>query len=121
MADQVLEAVDTRTGNEPRPGSEVMLPGIPVNDGGGQEAQGLSGAMLTGGELLVTPHFALTSRTVGGGLLSHAAEGFRDRGFSGSLSWQQQPDSDPWVPHHIPIGWSLTRPDDGESSRRPSM
>ena len=30
----------------------------------------------------------------GRGLLSHATEGFRDRGFSGSLSWQQQPDSD---------------------------
>ena len=30
----------------------------------------------------------------GRGLLSHAAEGFRDQGFSGSLSWQQQPDSD---------------------------
>ena len=40
-----------------------------------------------------------TSRTYtvelrGRGLLSHAAEGFRDHGFSGSLSWQQQPDSD---------------------------
>ena len=29
-----------------------------------------------------------------GGLLTHAAEGFRDQGFSGSLSWQQRPDSD---------------------------
>ena len=28
------------------------------------------------------------------GLLPHAAEGFRDQGCSGSLSWQQQPDSD---------------------------
>ena len=30
----------------------------------------------------------------GRGLLTHAAEGFRDQGFSGSLSWQQRPDSD---------------------------
>ena len=30
----------------------------------------------------------------GRGLLSHAAEGFRDQGFSGSLSWQQRPESD---------------------------
>ncbi len=30
----------------------------------------------------------------GRGLLSHETEGFQDRGFSGSLSWQQQPDSD---------------------------
>ena len=70
MADQVLEAVDTRMGSEPRPGSEVMLAGIPVGDGGGQEAQGLSGATLTGSELLANSSFALTSRTVGSGLLS---------------------------------------------------
>ena len=30
----------------------------------------------------------------GRGLLTHAAEGFRDQGFSGSLCWQQRPDSD---------------------------
>ena len=30
----------------------------------------------------------------GRGLLTHAADGFQDRGFSGSLSWRQRPDSD---------------------------
>ena len=40
------------------------------------------------------PVRGLQAELRGRGLLSHAAEGFRDQGFSGSLSWQQQPDSD---------------------------
>ena len=34
VADQVLDAVDTRLRSTPRPGSEVMLAGIPVGDSG---------------------------------------------------------------------------------------
>lgn len=33
-------------------------------------------------------------RVRGRALLPHATDGFRDQGFSGSLSWRQQPDSD---------------------------
>ena len=75
VADQVLEAVDTQMGSEPRPGSEVMLAGIPVGDGGGQDAQGLTVATLTGRELLANSSFALTSRSAGGGLLSFWGRG----------------------------------------------
>ena len=75
VADQVLEAMDTRMGSEPGPGSEVTLAGLPVGDGGEQEARGLAVATLTGRELLANSSFALTSRTAGGGLLSFWGRG----------------------------------------------
>ena len=62
------------------------------HDGG--DAETGFGLDLGGGIVLSHPERGLQAELRGRGLLSHAAEGFRDRGFSGSLSWQQQPDSD---------------------------
>ena len=61
-------------------------------DGG--DAETGFGLDLGGGISLASPNHGLAAELRGRGLLSHAAEGFKDRGFSGSLSWQQQPDSD---------------------------
>ena len=61
-------------------------------DGG--DAETGFGLDLGGGIVLSHPQRGLQAELRGRGLLSHAAEGFRDQGFSGSLSWQQQPDSD---------------------------
>ena len=61
-------------------------------DGG--DAETGFGLDLGGGIVLSHPVRGLQAELHGRGLLSHAAEGFRDQGFSGSLSWQQQPDSD---------------------------
>ena len=47
-----------------------------------------------GGITLASPEHGLAAELWGRRLLSHGAEGFQDRGFSGSLSWRQQPDSD---------------------------
>ena len=62
------------------------------HDGG--DAETGFGLDLGGGIVLSHPERGLQAELRGRGLLSHAAEGFRDRGFSGSLSWQQRPDSD---------------------------
>ena len=62
------------------------------HDGG--DAETGFGLDLGGGIVLSHPERGLQAELRGRGLLSHAAEDFRDRGFSGSLSWQQQPDSD---------------------------
>ena len=61
-------------------------------DGG--DAETGFGLDLGGGITLSHPARGLQVEVRGRGLLSHAAEGFRDQGFSGSLSWQRQPDSD---------------------------
>ena len=61
-------------------------------DGG--DAETGFGLDLGGGIALSHPERGLQAEVRGRGLLSHAAEGFRDQGFSGSLSWQQRPDSD---------------------------
>ena len=61
-------------------------------DGGDGDAG--FGLDLGGGITLSHPSHGLQAELRGRGLLSHAAEGFRDRGFSGSLSWRQRPDSD---------------------------
>ena len=62
------------------------------HDGGNAETG--FGLDLGGGITLSHPARGLQAEVRGRGLLTHAAEGFRDQGFSGSLSWQQQPDSD---------------------------
>ena len=49
---------------------------------------------LGGGIALSHPQCGLEIDLRGRALLSHAAEDCRDRGFSGSLSWRQKPDSD---------------------------
>ena len=73
----------------------VLTPSLELGlrlDGG--DAETGFGLDLGGGIVLSHPQRGLQAELRGRGLLSHAAEGFRDRGFSGSLSWQQQPDSD---------------------------
>ena len=84
----------------PDAGSEAgagatLTPSLEVglrHDGG--DAETGFGLDLGGGIVLSHPERGLQAEVRGRGLLSHPAEGFRDRGFSGSLSWQQQPDSD---------------------------
>ena len=61
-------------------------------DGG--DAETGFGLDLGGGITLSHPARGLQAELRGRGLLTHAAEGFRDQGCSGSLSWQQRPDSD---------------------------
>ena len=62
------------------------------HDGG--DAETGFGLDLGGGFTLSHPARGLQAEVRGRGLLTHVAEGFRDQGFSGSLSWQQRPDSD---------------------------
>ena len=75
--------------------SATLTPSLEVelrHDGG--DAETGFGLDLGGGIVLSHTERGLQAEVRGRGLLSHAAEGFRDRGFSGSLSWQQRPDSD---------------------------
>ena len=77
-------------------------------DGG--DAETGFGLDLGGGITLSHPARGLQAEVRGRGLLTHAAEGFRDQGFSGSLSWQQQPASD------LGAALSLTQTMGGSSS-----
>ena len=73
----------------------VLTPSLELGlryDGG--DAETGFGLDLGGGILLSHPEHGLQAEVRGRSLLSHAADGFQDRGFSGSLSWQQQPASD---------------------------
>ena len=58
---------------------------------------------LGGGFTLSHPVWGLEAELRGRGLLTHVAQGFRDHGFSGSLSWRQRPDS------HLGAALSLTQ------------
>ena len=95
-----LEAQRPITLGHPESSSEagsgaVLTPSLELGlrlDGG--DAETGFGLDLGGGIVLSHPQRGLQAELRGRGLLSHAAEGFRNRGFSGSLSWQQQPDSD---------------------------
>ena len=78
------------------------------HDGG--DAETGFGIDLGGGIVLSHPDRGLEAELRGRGLLSHAAEGFRDRGFSASLSWRQKPDSD------LGAALSLTRTMGGSAS-----
>ena len=49
---------------------------------------------LGGGFTLSHPVWGLQAELRGRGLLTQLAQGFRDHGFSGSLSWRQRPDSE---------------------------
>ena len=62
------------------------------HDGG--DAETGFGLDLGGGILLSAAEQGLAAELRGRALLSHAADGFRDQGFSGSLSWHQEPASD---------------------------
>ena len=89
----------------------ILTPSLELglrHDGG--DAETGFGLDLGGGIVLSHPERGLQAEVRGRGLLSHAAEGFRDRGFSGSLSWQQQPDSD------LGAALSLTQTMGGSSS-----
>ena len=77
-------------------------------DGG--DAETGFGIDLGGGVTLSSPDHGWEMELRGRGLLSHAADGFRDRGLSASLSWQQQPDS------HLGAALSLTQTVGGASS-----
>ena len=82
-------------GNPESGSGATLTPSLEVglrHDGG--DAETGFGLDLGGGIVLSHPERGLQAEVRGRGLLSHAAEGFRDRGFSGSLSWQQRPDSD---------------------------
>ena len=73
----------------------VLTPSLELglrHDGG--DAETGFGLDLGGGMVLSHPERGLEVELRGRGLLTHAAEGFQDRGFSGSLSWRQKPDSD---------------------------
>ena len=95
-----MEAQRPITLGNPDSGTEegsgaVLTPSLELglrHDGG--DAETGFGLDLGGGIVLSHPQRGLEVEVRGRGLLSHAAEGFRNRGFSGSLSWQQQPDSD---------------------------
>ena len=78
------------------------------HDGG--DAETGFGIDLGGGIVLSHPERGLEAELRGRGLLSHAAEGFRDRGFSASLSWRQKPESD------LGAALSLTRTMGGSAS-----
>ena len=89
----------------------VLIPSLEMglrHDGG--DAETGFGLDLGGGIVLSHPQRGLQAELRGRGLLSHAVEGFRDQGFSGSLSWQQQPDSD------LGAALSLTQTMGGSSS-----
>ena len=73
----------------------VLTPSLELglrHDGG--DAETGFGLDLGGGIVFSHPQRGLQVEVRRRGLLTHAAEGFRDRGFSGSLSWQQRPDSE---------------------------
>ena len=81
--------------------------GLRHDEGDAETGFGLD---LGGGIVLSHPQRGLQAELRGRGLLSHAAAGFRDQGFSASLSWQQRPDSD------LGAALSLTQTMGGSSS-----
>ena len=76
-------------------GGTILTPSLEVgvrHDGG--DAETGFGLDLGGGLALSAPGLGLQAELRGRGLLSHESKGFRERGFSGSLAWQQKPGSD---------------------------
>ena len=73
----------------------VLTPRLEVgvrHDGG--DAETGFGLDLGAGLALSDPARGLKAELRGRGLLSHESKGFRERGFSGALAWQQRPSSD---------------------------
>ena len=62
------------------------------HDGG--DAETGFGMDVGGGLVLSDPQRGLEADIQGRGLLTHESSGFRERGFSGALSWHQKPGSD---------------------------
>ena len=82
-------------GNQEASNGATLTPSLELglrHDGG--DAETGFGLDLGGGIVLSAPEQGLAAELRGRALLSHAAEGFRDQGFSGSLSWHQEPASD---------------------------
>ena len=76
-------------------GGAVLTPYMEAgvrHDGG--DAETGFGLDLGGGLTLADPKNGLQAEIRGRGLLSHQSRGFRELGFSGALSWQQNPSSD---------------------------
>ena len=76
-------------------GGTVLTPSLEVglrHDGG--DAETGFGLDLGGGLALSDPGRGVEAGIRGRGLLSHESQGFRERGFSGSLAWRQKPSSD---------------------------
>ena len=66
---------------------------IGVRHDGGDAETGF-GVDIGGGLAWSDTWWGIAAEFRGGGLLTHAADGFRERGLSGSLSWDPQPASD---------------------------
>ena len=76
-------------------GGTILTPSLEVglrHDGG--DAETGFGLDLGAGLRLSDPMRGLEVEIRGRGLLSHESEGFRERGFSGALSWRQNPTSE---------------------------
>ena len=75
-------------------GGAHLTPSVEIgvrHDGG--DAETGFGVDIGGGLAWSDPRRGLSAELRGRGLLSHAASGFRERGFSGSLSWDPTPET----------------------------
>ena len=75
-------------------GGASLTPSVEIgarHDGG--DAETGFGVDIGGGLAWSDPQRGLSAEIRGRALLSHAADGFRERGFSGSLSWDPTPDT----------------------------
>ncbi len=75
-------------------GGEVLTPRLEIgvrHDGG--DAETGFGLDLGGGLVLSWPKHGFKAEVRGRGRLTHESKGFRERGFSGALSWQEEPQS----------------------------
>ncbi len=75
-------------------GGASLTPSVEIgarHDGG--DAETGFGVEIGGGLAWSDPERGLSAEVRGRGLLSHAADGFRERGFSGSLSWDPTPET----------------------------
>ena len=76
-------------------GGASLTPSVEIGarqDGG--DAETGFGVEIGGGLAWSDPQRGLSAEVRGRGLLSHAADGFRERGFAGSLSWDRTPDTE---------------------------
>ena len=76
-------------------GGATLTPSLEIgvrHDGG--DAETGFGLDLGAGIALSDPGRGLEAELRGRGLVSHESQGFRERGFSGALSWRQKPESD---------------------------
>lgn len=106
VAEQVIDAVEARIQAPRVPGTELSLAGQRVRFEGGArltpsmeigvrhdrgDAETGFGVDIGGGLAWSDPQRGLSAEFRGRGLLTHDADGFRQRGLSGSLSWDPTP------------------------------